>query len=76
MSQMTVLLGIYQILTCIWDDLVYRHTSVDCYVVIRSLVCFPAGFVASLIALLYIDRSLRKADGFEGFVDLLEVEEK
>jgi intracellular septation protein A len=76
MSQMTVLLGIYQILTSIWDVWLYRHTSVDGYVVIRSLVGFPAGFVASLIALLYIDRSLRKADGFEGFVDLLEVEEK
>jgi hypothetical protein len=44
-------------------------------VVIRSLVGFPAGFIASLIALLYIDRSLRKADGFKGLVDLLETEE-
>ena len=76
MSQMTVLLGLYQILTSIWDVWLYRHTSVDGYVVIRSLVGFPAGFVASFIALLYLDRSLRKADGFEGFVDLLEIEEK
>ena len=76
MSQMTVVLGFYQILTSIWDVWLYRHTSVDGYVVIRNLVGFPAGFVASLIALLYIDRSLRKADGFKGLVDLLETEEK
>lgn len=75
MAQMTVVLGLYQILTSIWDVWLYRHTSVDGYVVIRSLVGFPAGFIASLIALLYIDRSLRKADGFKGLVDLLETEE-
>jgi len=76
MAQMTVVLGLYQILTSIWDVWLYRHTSVDGYVVIRNLVGFPAGFIASLIALLYIDRSLRKADGFKGFVDLLETEEE
>ena len=75
MAQMTVALGFYQILTSVWDVWLYRQTSVDGYVVIRTLVGFPAGFVASLIAIFYIDRSLRRADGFKGFVDLLETEE-
>ena len=43
--------------------------------VIRTLVGFPAGFIASLLGVFYIDRSLRRADGFKGFVDLLEIEE-
>ena len=75
MAQMTVVLGLYQILTSIWDIWLYRQTSVDGYVVIRTLVGFPAGFIASLLGVFYIDRSLRKADGFKGFVDLLEIEE-
>lgn len=75
MAQMTVALGFYQILTSVWDVWLYRQTSVDGYVIIRTLVGFPAGFVASLIAIFYIDRSLRRADGFKGFVDLLETEE-
>tara|TARA_Y100001970_G_scaffold259985_1_gene341556 strand:- start:1078 stop:1719 length:642 start_codon:yes stop_codon:yes gene_type:complete len=75
MAQMTVVLGLYQILTSIWDIWLYRQTSVDGYVVIRTLVGFPAGFIASLLGVFYIDRSLRGADGFKGFVDLLEIEE-
>ncbi|MCH2619956.1 MAG: DUF3159 domain-containing protein [Actinomycetota bacterium] len=75
MAQMTVVLGLYQILTSIWDIWLYRQTSVDGYVVIRTLVGFPAGFIASLLGVFYIDRSLRRADGFKGFVDLLEIEE-
>ena len=75
MAQMTVVLGLYQILTSIWDIWLYRQTSVDGYVVIRTLVGFPAGFIASLLCVFYIDRSLRRADGFKGFVDLLEIEE-
>ena len=75
MAQMTVVLGLYQILTSIWDIWLYRQTSVDGYVVIRTLVGFPAGFIASLLGVFYIDRSLRRADGFKVFVDLLEIEE-
>ena len=75
MAQMTVVLGLYQILTSIWDIWLYRQTSVDGYVVIRTLVGFPAGFIASLLGVFYIDRSLRRADGFKGFVDILEIEE-
>ena len=75
MAQMTVVLGLYQILTSIWDIWLYRQTSVDGYVGIRTLVGFPAGFIASLLGVFYIDRSLRRADGFKGFVDLLEIEE-
>ena len=72
MGRLTIAFGSYQLLTAAWDIWLYRQTSVDGYVLVRVLVGWPAGFIASCFALWYADRSLRAAPGFPGLIELLE----
>ena len=74
MGRLTVALGTYQFLTSAWDIWLYNQTSVDGYLVIRALVGWPAGFIASCLGLWYADRALRAAPGFPGLLDLLDPE--
>ena len=73
-GQMTVVLGLYQILTSVWDVWLYNQTSVDGYVLIRFLVGFPASFLTIWICILYMNWALKSASGFNGFVDLMDPE--
>ena len=74
MGRLTVALGAYQLLTSVWDIWLYNQTSPDRYLVIRTLVGWPAGFIASCLGLWYADRALRAAPGFPGLLDLLDPE--
>ena len=74
MGRLTVALGAYQLLTSAWDIWLYNQTSPDRYLVIRTLVGWPAGFIVSCLGLWYADRALRAAPGFPGLLDLLDPE--
>ena len=74
MGRLTVVLGAYQLLTSAWSIWLYDQTSPDRYLVIRALVGWPTGFIASCLGLWYADRALRAAPGFPGLLDLLDPE--
>ena len=74
MRRLTVVLGTYYLLISVWDIWLYNQTSPDRYLVIRTLVGWPAGFIVSCLGLWYADRALRAAPGFPGLLDLLDPE--
>ena len=74
MRRLTVVLGTYYLLNSVWDIWLYNQTSPDRYLVIRTLVGWPAGFIVSCLGLWYADRALRAAPGFPGLLDLLDPE--
>ncbi len=71
MGHLTVGLGCYQFLTSAWDIWLFNQTSTGNYVLIRFLVGWPAGTMASLVAFLWADRALRKVPGFSGILNLI-----
>ncbi len=71
MGHLTVGLGCYQFLTSAWDVWLFNRTSASGYVLIRFLVGWPVGTLASLVAFAWADRALRKVPGFPGILDLL-----
>ena len=74
MGRLTVALGAYQLLTSAWSIWLYDQTSPDRYLVIRALVGWPTGFIASCLGLWYADRALRAAPGFPGLLVILDPE--
>ena len=72
MARLTVLLGVYQLATSIWDVWLFNQTSTDGYVLIRFVVGWPAGTVATMAAFLWADRALRVVPDYPGLLDLME----
>ena len=71
MGHLTIGLGCYQFLTSAWDIWLFNQTSASGYVLIRFLVGWPAGTLASMVAFFWADRALRRVPGFPGILDLL-----
>ena len=72
MGQLTVATGCWQFLTSAWDVWLFNRTgSAGDYVLIRFLVGWPAGTLATLVAFAWADRALRPVPGFPGILDLL-----
>ena len=71
MGYLTVGLGLYQFLTSAWDIWLFNQTSASGYLLIRFLVGWPAGTLASLVAFAWADRALRRVPNFPGILDLL-----
>ncbi len=71
-SRLTVVLGIWQLLTSVWDIWLFNRTSTDGYVLIRFAVGWPAGTLATMIAFAYADRALRPIPDYPGIMDLMD----
>ena len=72
MGRLTVFLGVYQLLTSVWDIWLFNRTSTDGYVLIRFAVGWPAGTLATMIAFAYADRALRPIPDYPGIMDLMD----
>ena len=72
MGRLTVFLGVYQILTSVWDIWLFNRTSTDGYVLIRFAVGWPAGTLATMVAFAYADRALRPIPDYPGIMDLMD----
>ena len=71
-SRLTVIAGVWQFITSAWDIWLFRQTSVDGYLIIRTLVGGPAATVAILGALFYLNRAMRGIPGFTSVFETLE----
>ena len=71
-SRLTVIAGVWQFITSAWDIWLFRQTSVDGYLIIRTLVGWPAATVAILGALFYLNRAMRGIPGFTSVFETLE----
>jgi hypothetical protein len=72
LRNLTVLAGVYEIGTAVWDVWLYNRTSTNGFVLIRLGVSWVSGFVAIFGAIIYADASLRKIPGFEGLLAVME----
>ena len=71
-SRLTVIACVWQFITSAWDIWLFRQTSVDGYLIIRTLVGWPAATVAILGALFYLNRAMRGIPGFTSVFETLE----
>ena len=71
-SRLTVIAGVLHFITSAWDIWLFRQTSVDGYLIIRTLVGWPAATVAILGALFYLNRAMRGIPGFTSVFETLE----
>ena len=71
-SRLTVIAGVWQFITSAWDIWLFRQTSVDGYLIIRTLVGWPAATVAILGSLFYLNRAMRGIPGFTSVFETLE----
>lgn len=72
MRNLTLLAGVYEIGTAVWDVWLYNRTSTNGFVLIRLLVNYISGFVAIFGGIVYADVSLRRIPGFDGLLAVLE----
>ncbi|CAI8327045.1 MAG: Uncharacterised protein [Acidimicrobiales bacterium AG-410-I20] len=75
-SRLTVVAGVWQFITSAWDIWLFRQTSVDGYLIIRTLVGWPAATTVILGSLFYLNRALKRIDGFTSIIDSLEHADK
>ena len=71
-SRLTVIAGVWQFITSAWDIWLFRQTSVDGFLIIRTLVGWPAATVAILGDLFYLIRAMRGIPGFTSVFETLE----
>ncbi|CAI8351254.1 MAG: Uncharacterised protein [Acidimicrobiaceae bacterium] len=71
-SRLTVIAGVWQFITSAWDIWLFRQTSVDGYLIIRTLVGWPAATEAILGSLFYLNRAMRGIPGFTSVFETLE----
>jgi hypothetical protein len=69
---LTILAGVYELGSAIWDVWLYNRTSTDGFVLIRLGVAWVSGFVAIFGGIVYADLSLKKIPGFDGLLAVME----
>ena len=62
----------YYMLTSVWDIWLFQRSSTNEFVLIRLVVNWVLGIVAFGAAFAYLDTKLKKIDGFDGVLPLLE----
>jgi hypothetical protein len=72
MVVLTIIAGVYEIGTSVWDIWLYNNASTNGFVLIRFGVAWVSGFAAIFGSIFYADWSLRKIDGFEGLLPMME----
>lgn len=71
-SRLTIIAGVWQFITSAWDIWLFRQTSVDGYLIIRTLVGWPAATIAIFGSLFYLNRAMRGIPGFTSVFETLE----
>ncbi len=71
-SRLTVIAGVWQFITSAWDIWLFRQTSVDGYLIIRTLVGWPAATTVLLGSIFYLNRAMKGIPGFTSIFEILE----
>jgi hypothetical protein len=69
---LTIIAGLYEVGSAIWDVWLYNRTSTDGFVLIRLGVSWVSGFVAIFGGIVYADLRLKKIPGFDGLLAAME----
>jgi hypothetical protein len=72
MAHVTIAAGLYEISKSGWDVWLFNNSSTNGFVLLRFLAGWLSGVVAAMVCLMYADRRLRRIDGFEGLLPMLE----
>jgi hypothetical protein len=72
MARLTILAGAYEVAKSGWDVWIYNNSSTNGFVLMRFLAGWLSGVVAITGAIVYADRRLKRIEGFEGMVPMLE----
>ncbi len=71
-NQLTVLVGLYELASAAWDVWLYNNSSIDGFVLIRLGTGWLSAFIGIFVAVVYADWRLRKIEGFDGLLPMLE----
>jgi hypothetical protein len=72
MAVLTVIAAVYELGSSAWDIWLYNNSSTNGFVLIRFGVAWVSGFVAIFGSIFYADWALRKIDGFDGLLAMME----
>jgi hypothetical protein len=72
MARLTIVAGTYEIAKSGWDVWIYNNSSTNGFVLLRFLAGWLSGVIAITASIVYADRRLKKIDGFDGMLPMLE----
>jgi hypothetical protein len=72
MARLTIVAGGYEIAKSAWDVWIYNNSSTNGFVLLRFLAGWLTGVVAITASIMYADRRLKRIEGFEGMLPMLE----
>ena len=72
MAHLTIVAGTYEIAKSGWDVWIYNNSSTNGFVVLRFIAGWLTGVVAITGSILYADRRLKRIEGFDGMLPMLE----
>jgi hypothetical protein len=72
MARLTIIAGTYEIAKSGWDVWIYNNSSTNGFVLLRFLAGWLSGVIAITGSIVYADRRLKRIDGFDGMLPMLE----
>ncbi|HEX7096194.1 MAG TPA: hypothetical protein VF183_09940, partial [Acidimicrobiales bacterium] len=72
MAKLTLLAGTYELAKSGWDVWIYHNSSTSGFVVLRFIAGWLTGVVAITGGIIYADTRLKRIDGFDGMLPMLE----
>jgi hypothetical protein len=72
MAHLTLVAGTYEIAKSGWDVWIYNNSSTNGFVALRFVAGWLTGVVAITGSILYADRRLKRIEGFDGMLPMLE----
>jgi hypothetical protein len=72
MARLTIIAGTYEIAKSGWDVWIYNNSSTNGFVLFRFLAGWLTGVVAITGSIFYADRRLKRIEGFDGMLPMLE----
>jgi hypothetical protein len=72
MARLTIVAGTYELAKSGWDVWIFNNSSTNGFVLLRFLAGWLTGVIAITGAIVYADRRLKRIDGFDGMLPMLE----
>jgi hypothetical protein len=72
MARLTIVAGVYELTKSGWDVFIYNNASTNGFVLMRFLAGWLTGVIAITGSIIWADRRLKRIEGFDGMLPMLE----